>query len=56
MVEGLGSHLPRLAGREKKAFTARERNNQRFFAFVGNVHQFSELGRRLAQRLSATIG
>ncbi len=56
MIEGLGSHLPCLARREKETLAAWERNNQGFFTFVGNVHQFSEVGRRLAQRLSAAIG
>ncbi len=51
MIEGLGRHLPCLAGREKETLAAWERNNERFFTFVGNVHQFSDLGRRLAQRL-----
>ena len=45
MIEGLGSHLSRLAGREKKTLAAWKRDNERFFAFVSNVHQSSGLGR-----------
>ena len=56
MIEGLGSHLPCLARREKETLAAWERNNQGFFTFVGNVHHFRELGGRLAQRLPAAIG
>lgn len=56
MVEGLGRHLSRLAGREKETLASWKRNNEGFFAFIGNVHQFSELGGRLAQPLPAAIG
>ena len=56
MIEGLGRHLPCLAGREKETLAAWERNNESFFTFVGNVHHFRELGARLAQRLPAAIG
>ena len=44
MVEGLGSHLSRLAGREKETLAAWKRDDKRFFAFVSNVHQSSGLG------------
>ncbi|MCH2331579.1 MAG: hypothetical protein MK312_08600 [Roseibacillus sp.] len=55
MIQGLRSDLPRLTRRQKQAFAARKRYNQRFLALVGNVHRFRLFTQTLARSHRAAI-